>query len=46
MTAEAVPTALVESANDRLKRTFSSWFWGSMIAATVAHAGTFVMWPE
>lgn len=47
MTAEAVPNEVVaEAANDRLKRTFSSWFWGSMIAATVVHFGTFAFWPE
>ena len=48
MTAEAVPATEVvaEAANDRLKRTFSSWFWGSMIAATVLHFGTFAFWPE
>jgi protein TonB len=47
MTPEAVPAEiLAETANDRLKRTFSSWFWGSMIAATVAHGGTFALWPE
>lgn len=47
MTAEAVPNeVMVEAANDRLKRTFSSWFWGSMIAATVLHFGTFAFWPE
>lgn len=47
MTAEAVPAGiLAETANDRLKRTFSSWFWGSMIAATLLHAGTFAFWPE
>jgi protein TonB len=48
MTAEAVPATevLAEAANDRLKRTFSSWFWGSMIAATVVHFGTFAFWPE
>jgi protein TonB len=47
MTAEAVPAIeIVETANDRLKRTFSSWFWGSMIVATVAHFGTFAFWPE
>lgn len=46
MTAEAVPAVVAETANDRLKRTFSSWFWGSMIAATLAHAGTFAFWPE
>jgi periplasmic protein TonB len=47
MTAEAVPAeVMAETANDRLKRTFSSWFWGSMIAATVLHFGTFAFWPE
>lgn len=48
MTAEAVPALeiLAETANERLKRTFSSWFWGSMIVATVAHFGTFAFWPE
>lgn len=30
-----------ESANGRFKRSFGSWFWGSMIAATVAHFGFF-----
>jgi protein TonB len=44
--AEAVPEILEETANDRLKRTFSSWFWGSMIAATLLHFGTFAFWPE
>lgn len=43
---EAVPAVLTETANDKLKRTFSSWFWGSMIAATLLHAGTFAFWPE
>jgi len=46
--AEAVPALeiLEETANERLKRTFSSWFWGSMIAATMVHFGAFVFWPE
>jgi periplasmic protein TonB len=46
--AEAVPALeiLEETANERLKRTFSSWFWGSMIAATLVHFGVFAMWPE
>jgi protein TonB len=46
--AEAVPALeiLEETANERLKRTFSSWFWGSMIIATVAHFGAFAFWPE
>jgi protein TonB len=34
------------TANDRLKQSFSSWFWGSMIAATLMHGGTFAFWPE
>ncbi len=46
MTAEAVPAVVTETANDKLKRTFSSWFWGSMIAATLAHGATFAFWPE
>ena len=47
MTAEALPsTDSDESANDRLKRSFDSWFWGSMIVATVLHFGTFAFWPE
>jgi len=46
--AEAVPALeiLEETANERLKRTFSSWFWGSMIAATMVHFGAFAFWPE
>jgi protein TonB len=46
--AEAVPQPVEvhETANDRLKRSFSSWFWGSMIAATVIHFGVFAFWPE
>ena len=44
---EAVPALEVqETANDRLKRSFSSWFWGSMIAATVIHFAAFAFWPE
>jgi protein TonB len=35
-----------ETANDRLKRTFDSWFWGSMIVATVMHFGVFAIAPE
>jgi protein TonB len=35
-----------ETANDRLKRTFDSWFWGSMIVATFVHFGVFAVAPE
>jgi protein TonB len=41
LTAEALLTA-----NDRFKRSFGSWFWGSMILATLLHFGAFVFWPE
>jgi protein TonB len=44
--AEAVPIEVVQTANDRLKGSFSSWFWGSMIAATLIHFGAFAFWPE
>jgi len=46
--AEAVPQLeiLTETANERLKRTFDSWFWGSMIVATFFHFGAFVFTPE
>lgn len=47
MTPEAVTAPEMRAtANDRLKSTFNSWFWGSMIAATVVHFGTFAFWPE
>ena len=47
MTAEAVPAGVLEeTANERLKRTFSSWFWGSLIVATLVHFGTFAFWPQ
>jgi TonB family protein len=35
-----------DSANDRLKARFDSWFWGSMIVATLAHFGAFAFAPE
>jgi TonB family protein len=49
MNAQAIPsqTQLVEdTANDRFKRSFGNWFWGSMMAATVAHFLVFQLWPE
>jgi protein TonB len=46
MTAEAVPAEFRETANERLKRTFKSWFWVAMIASTVVHLGMFAFWPE
>ncbi len=47
MNPEAVPSGPVgPTANDRLKQSFQSWFWGSMIAATVIHFGIFAFWPD
>ena len=49
MNAQAVPSQgaeILESANDRFKRSFGSWFWGSMIAATMLHFLVFNFWPE
>ena len=34
-----------ETANDLFKRSFDSWFWGSMIVATFVHAALFQFWP-
>jgi protein TonB len=50
MNAKAVPTSSIEAsyetANDRFKRSFGNWFWGSMIAATFVHFLVFQLWPE
>lgn len=35
-----------ETANDRFKQGFGSWFWGSLVAATVAHFLVFAFWPN
>ena len=35
----------VETANDRFKRSFGTWFWSSMITATVLHFMIFQFWP-
>ncbi len=49
MNAKAIPTGArtdtLETENDRFKRSFGSWFWGSMIAATVLHFMLFQFWP-
>jgi len=44
--AEAVPAETHKTANERLKDSFSTWFWGSMIVATLIHFGVFAFWPE
>jgi protein TonB len=51
MSAQAVPAkagsgGIFLTANDRFKRSFASWFWGSMILATVFHFCVFHFWPE
>jgi protein TonB len=49
MNAQATPAEemsdKLETENDRFKRSFGSWFWGSMIAATVVHFMLFQFWP-
>ena len=49
MNAKALPsTAQIDSSetrNDRFKRSFESWLWGSMIVATVFHFLLFQFWP-
>ncbi|TVR51515.1 MAG: energy transducer TonB [Gemmatimonadales bacterium] len=43
-TAEGVD--VFETANDRFKRSFGSWFWGSMVAATLVHFMVLAFWPN
>ncbi len=49
MNAQAIPAEAAsvkfETENDRFKRSFGSWFWGSMIAATVFHFMLFQFFP-
>jgi periplasmic protein TonB len=46
MSAQALSAEQRLTANDRFKRSFGTWFWGSMIVATVAHFCVFNFWPE
>ena len=47
MTAKALPAVHPQvSANDRLKSSFHSVLWGSLVLAVVAHFVTFTVWPE
>lgn len=34
------------TANDRLKRSFGSRFWGSLLAASLVHFAVLALWPE
>jgi len=49
MNAQAIPAGgaaiNAETENDRFKRSFGSWFWGSMITATLFHFLLFQFWP-
>lgn len=40
------PATVYETANDRFKRSFGSWFWGSMVAATFIHFAVMAFWPN
>ena len=40
---EGVP---LETANDRFKKSFDTWFWGSVLVATVVHFVMFMFWPS
>ena len=37
---------IFETANDRFKRSFGAWLWGSMILATATHFGIMAYWPD
>ncbi len=44
---QALPSeAGAGTANDRLKRSFSSFFWGGIVAAAVLHFLVFSLWPN
>ena len=36
----------LETANDRFKKSFDTWFWGSVLVATVVHFVLFLFWPS
>ena len=44
-TRASVAMQVSGAANDDFKRSFSTWFWGSMAAATVVHFLAFAFWP-
>ncbi len=46
MSAQAVPETPEGNANDRLKQSFQTWFWGSVCVATVLHFAVFALWPD
>ena len=34
-----------QAANDRFKKSFNTWLWGSVLAATALHFAMFMFWP-
>jgi protein TonB len=44
--AAAAPLGSRLTANDRLKGSFNSWFWGSLAAAAVIHFAILAFWPD
>ncbi len=34
------------AANDRFKKSFSTWLWGSVLTATALHLAMFMFWPD
>jgi protein TonB len=34
------------TANDRFKQSFNTWFWGSVVVATLLHFGVFAFFPK
>ena len=34
------------AANDRFKKSFNTWLWGSVLTATVLHFAMFMFWPD
>jgi protein TonB len=44
-TVEAPPRGPL-TANERFKKAFQTWFWGSMVLATLLHFSLFYFWPE
>lgn len=45
-TQNATTMDAFETANDRFKQSFGSWFWGSMVAATLIHFAVMAFWPD
>lgn len=39
-------TASLAAANDRFKKSFATWLWGSVLTATALHFAMFMLWPD